>query len=60
MCLKQKDQFATHRLKDYLCEIHIDNNIINEHKHINTVIDKGFHLSLGLYLLVHLPMDHYY
>jgi hypothetical protein len=54
------DQFATHRLRDYSCKIHIDNSIINEHKHINTKIDKGVHPSLGLHLLVQLPMDHYY
>jgi hypothetical protein len=60
MCLKKMDQFATHRLRDYSCKIHIDSSIINEHKHINTAIDKGVHPSLGLHLLVQLPMDHYY
>jgi hypothetical protein len=52
MCLNQMDQFATHRLKDYLYKLHIDNNIIIEHKHISTTIDKGVHPSLGLHLLV--------
>jgi hypothetical protein len=60
MFLKQKDQFATHKLKDYLCKLYIDNSIIIEHKHISTTIDKGVHPSYGLHLLVQLPMDHYY
>jgi hypothetical protein len=47
-------------LKDYSCKIQIDNSIINEHKQINTTIDKGVHPSPGLHLLVQLPMDHYY
>jgi hypothetical protein len=54
------DQFATHRFKDYLWKIHIDSSIIIEHKHISIAIDKGVHPSLGLHLLVQLPMDHYY
>ena len=40
--------------------MHINNNIINEHKHINIANDKGVHPSLGVHLLVQLPMNHYY
>jgi hypothetical protein len=40
--------------------MHINNSIINEHKTLNTTNDKGVHPSLGLHLLVQLPMDHYY
>ena len=47
MCLKQKDQFATHILKDYLCKLHIDSSIDIEHKHISTKIDKGVHPLMG-------------
>jgi hypothetical protein len=61
LCVKSKwINFATHKIKDYSCKIQIDSSIINEHKHINTAIDKGVHPSLGLHLLVQLPMDHYY
>jgi hypothetical protein len=40
--------------------MHINNNIINEQKTHNTTNDKGVHPSLGLHLLVQLPMDHLY
>jgi hypothetical protein len=40
--------------------MHINNNIINEHKTNNTTNDKGVHPSLGIHLLVQLPMDHLY
>jgi hypothetical protein len=44
----------------YSFKTQINSSIINEHKHINTANDKGVHPSLGLHLLVQLPMDHYY
>ena len=37
--------------------MHINNIIINEHETHNTTNDKGVHPSLGLHLLVQLPMD---
>jgi hypothetical protein len=40
--------------------MHINNNIISEQKTHNTTNDKGVHPSLGLHLLVQLPMDHLY
>jgi hypothetical protein len=43
----------------YSFKMHINNNIINEQKTHNTTNDKGVHPSLGLHLLVQLPMDHY-
>jgi hypothetical protein len=44
----------------YSFEMHINNIIINEQKTHNTSNDKGVHPSLGLHLLVQLPMDHLY
>ena len=44
----------------YSFKMNINNSIINEHKTHNTSNDKGVHPSLGLHLLVQLPMDHYY
>jgi hypothetical protein len=44
----------------YSFKMHINNNIISEQKTHNTTNDKGVHPSLGLHLLVHLPMDHLY
>jgi hypothetical protein len=40
--------------------MHINNIIINEQKTHNRANDKGAHPSLGLHLLVQLPMDHLY
>jgi hypothetical protein len=40
--------------------MYINNNKNNEHKTHSTTNDKGVHPSLGLHLLVHLPMDHLY
>jgi hypothetical protein len=40
--------------------MHINNSIINEQKTHNTTNNKGVHPSLGLHLLVQLPMDHLY
>ena len=40
--------------------MHINNNKNSEQKTHNTTNDKGVHPSLGLHLLVQLPMDHYY
>ena len=44
----------------YSFKMHTNNNIINEQKTHNTTNDKGVHPSLGLHLLVQLPMDHFY
>jgi hypothetical protein len=44
----------------YSFKMHINNSIINEHKTHNTTNYKGVHPSLGLHLLVELPMDHLY
>jgi hypothetical protein len=40
--------------------MHINNNKNSEQKTHNTTNDKGVHPSLGLHLLVQLPMDHLY
>jgi hypothetical protein len=40
--------------------MHINNNKISEQKTHNTTNDKGVHPSLGLHLLVQLPMDYLY
>jgi hypothetical protein len=40
--------------------MHINNKKISEQKTHNKTNDKGVHPSLGLHLLVHLPMDHLY
>jgi hypothetical protein len=40
--------------------MHITATINSEHKTHNTTNDKGVHPSLGLHLLVQLPMDHLY
>ena len=37
--------------------MHINSSIISEQKTHNTTNDKGVHPSLGLHLLVQLPMD---
>jgi hypothetical protein len=44
----------------YSFKMHINSSIINEQKTHNTTNDKGVHPSLGLHLLVQLPMDHLY
>jgi len=40
--------------------MHIKKNNNNEKKTHNTTNEKGVHPSLGLHLLVQLPMDHLY
>jgi hypothetical protein len=40
--------------------MHINSNKNSEQKTHNTTNDKGVHPSLGLHLLVQLPMDHLY
>jgi hypothetical protein len=40
--------------------MHINNSKNSEQKTHNTTNDKGVHPSLGLHLLVQLPMDHLY
>ena len=40
--------------------MHINNSNNSEQKTHNTTNDKGVHPSLGLHLLVQLPMDHLY
>jgi hypothetical protein len=40
--------------------MHINNNNNSEQKTHDTTNDKGVHPSLGLHLLVQLPMDHFY
>jgi hypothetical protein len=40
--------------------MHINNSKKSEQKTHNTTNDKGVHPSLGLHLLVQLPMDHLY
>jgi hypothetical protein len=40
--------------------MHINNSNNSEQKTHNTANDKGVHPSLGLHLLVQLPMDHLY
>jgi hypothetical protein len=55
------DQLCKHIFnKIYSFKMHNNNIIINEHKTHNTTNDKGVHPSLGLHLLVQLPMDHLY
>jgi hypothetical protein len=57
--LKANGSTLKHIIKKiYSFKMHINNNIINEHKTLNTTNDKGVHPSLGLHLLVQLPMDH--
>jgi hypothetical protein len=52
--------FNTTFKRIYSFKMHINSNIINEQKTHNTTNDKGVHPSLGLHLLVQLPMDHLY
>jgi hypothetical protein len=40
--------------------MHIKSSKNSEQKTHNTANDKGVHPSLGLHLLVQLPMDHFY
>ena len=44
----------------YSFNMHIKEKINGEQKTHNTTNDKGVHPSLGLHLLVQLPMDHLY
>ena len=57
------DQLCKHIInRIYSFKMHMNNNIISEHKTHNTTNDKGVHPSLGLHLLVHLcynPKLHY-
>jgi hypothetical protein len=46
--------------ENYSSKIHIIAAINSEQKTHNTTNDKGVHPSLGLHLLVQLPMDHLY
>jgi len=60
MCLRKLDQFSSTKelLSFYL---KLTTKIITKNhrnKHIAQKNDKGFHLSLGIHILVHLQMDH--
>ena len=54
----QMDQFCnTNFYRNYSFKMHITTTINSEQKTHNTTNDKGVHPSLGLHLLVQLPMD---
>jgi hypothetical protein len=59
--LKENGSTLQHNFnRIYSFNMHINKSIINEQKTHNTANDKGVHPSLGLHLLVQLPMDHLY
>jgi hypothetical protein len=58
MCLKANGSTLQHNFnRIYSFKMHINNNNNSEQKTHNTTNDKGVHPSLGLQLLVQLPMD---
>jgi hypothetical protein len=58
MCLKENGSTLQHNFnRIYSFRMHINNNNNSEQKTHNTTNDKGVHPSLGLHLLVQLPMD---